>query len=86
MWQSIVAWARLLWNTGKEVVELQAEVESLLEKDRELYQYVQMLAIDNENLRRELQHEREKRADEIEKIELRLRLQISEELRRLPPS
>ncbi len=47
---------------------------------------IRALATQNELLRREFAHEREKRADEIEKLELRLRLQVSEELRRLPPS
>ena len=44
------------------------------------------LIAQNETLRCDLAQEREMRADELEKIELRLRLQMSEELRRLPPS
>ncbi len=83
MWEQLTGWIQLLWNTGKDVRELQDDVETLsadLEKACEL---IQVLATQNELLRRDLNQEREKRADELEKIELRL--QMSEELRRLPP-
>ena len=85
MWQQIGAWARLLWDTGEEVQRIRAEVRDLQLAQSDSNELIRALATQNELLRRELGHEREKRADEIEKIELRLRLQISEELRRLPP-
>ena len=85
MWEKLVDWIRLLWDTGTEVKELRADVEVLQANERRTNELIRALATQNELLRRELGHEREKRADEIEKIELRLRLQISEELRRLPP-
>lgn len=50
-----------------------------------MFKDARVLATQNELLRRDLAQKREKRADELEKIELRLRLQMSEELRRLPP-
>lgn len=91
MWQQIISWARLLWDTGEEVQRIRAEVKDLEIGQQDSHDFMRALATqnellrkDNESLRRELQHEREKRADELEKIELRLRLQISEEFRRLP--
>ncbi len=86
MWQQIVDWARLLWNTGEEVQDLRREVNDLQNRQSETNELIRVLATQNELLRRDLAGEREKRADELEKIELRLRLQMSEELRRLPPS
>ena len=86
MWQQIVAWARLLWDTGQEVQRIRDEVKGLQEAQSDTNELVRTLALQNELLRRDLAQEREKRADELEKIELRLRLQLSEELRRLPPS
>ena len=93
MWQQIVDWARLLWNTGEEVQDLRREVNDLQVRQSETNELIRVLATQNELLRRDLAQERrelaierEKRADDLEKIELRLRLQISEELRRLPPN
>ena len=85
MWQQIVDWARLLWNTGEEVQDLRREVNDMQLRQSETNELIRVLATQNELLRRDLAQEREKRADELEKIELRLRLQMSEELRRLPP-
>ena len=85
MWQQIVSWARLLWDTGEEVQRLRAEVRDLQLAQSDSNDLMRALATQSELLHREIQHEREKRADELEKIELRLRLQMSEELRRLPP-
>ena len=86
MWEQLIGWAQLLWNAGKDVRELQEDVETLHADLENAYELIQVLATQNELLRRDLVQEREKRADELEKIELRLRLQMSEELRRLPPS
>ena len=86
MWEQLTGWIQLLWNTGKDVRELQDDVEKLQASEKKIYEFMQVLATQNELLRRDLNQEREKRADDLEKIELRLRLQISEELRRLPPA
>ena len=96
MWEQLTGWFQLLWNTGKDVRELQDDVETLQANEEKTYELIRALATQNELLRRDLAaqnellrhdlaQEREKRADELEKIELRLRLQMSEELRRLPP-
>ncbi len=85
MWQQIVDWARLLWNTGEEVQDLRREVNDLQIAQSDTNNLIRVLATQNELLRRDLNQEREKRADDLEKVELRLRLQMSEELRRLPP-
>ena len=93
MWEQLIGWFQLLWNTGKDVRELQNDVEILHADLEKAYELIQVLATQNELIRRDLEQshrnlaqEREKRADDLEKIELRLRLQISEELRRLPPA
>ncbi len=85
MWQQIVDWARLLWNTGEEVQDLRREVNDLQLRQSEINELIHILATQNELLRRDLEGERQKRADDLEKIEVRLHLQISEELRPLPP-
>ncbi len=85
MWEQLTGWIQVLWNTGKDVRELQDDIENLQANEEKAYELIQALATQNELLRRDLNQEREKRADELEKIELRLRLQMSEELRRLPP-
>ena len=92
MWERLAAWFRLLWDARQKTAEHSAAIDELDETDRRILQIVQSLAMQNEllrkgneNLRFELQREKEKRADELEKVELRLRLQIAQELRRLPP-
>lgn len=67
---------QLSGNCRKSNQLLVRTVEFLFERDERR---------ENE-LEHRLRQESEKRADELEKIELRLRLQVSEELRHLPPS
>lgn len=53
MWEQLTGWIQLLWNAGKDVRELQEDVEKLsadLEKACEL---IQVLATQNELLRRD---------------------------------
>ena len=92
MWQKLISWARLLWDAGEEMQRIRTEVKDLHTGQSDSNELIRVLAIqnellrkDNEMLRGELRHERETRAAELEKLELRLRLQLSEELRRLPP-
>ena len=85
MWEKLTLWFRFLWDAGENLQEYGAAIEELRENDKRVLEMLRMLIAENEMLEQQLRHEREKRADELEKIELRLRLQISEELRRLPP-
>ena len=68
-----------------KIQRIQDAVKSLRRAQDNSTVLVHELALQNKLLRRELEREREKRADELEKIELRLRLELSQELRRLPP-
>jgi len=97
MWEKIAAWIRLLWDTGKQTEDNRADIKQFAEDQRRLFHLVQFLVGDNQKLRDDnqalrdelrqaLQHERELRERDIREIELKMRLQISEELRRLPPA
>lgn len=92
MWQRLIGWFKLLWDAGEKINEHTTAIGELGESDGQLLHLLQALATrlellqkDNEMLRQQLQHERQQQRDELKKIELRLRLQLSEELRRLPP-
>lgn len=95
MWERVVGWFRLLWDAGKSLEEHSAAIEELRSESQRLLSLVQVLAVENQQLRGDLQHERELRQEQIEslrreladsqeKIELRLRLELSEKLRQLP--
>lgn len=88
MWERLGGWFRLLWDAGEKFNQHSTAIDELQKSNQQLVQAIEYLL--ERNRRREdeveqrLRQESEKRADELEKIELRLRLQISEELRRLP--
>lgn len=91
MWQQIVAWFRLLWGMSDDVQRLRSDVRDLQLGEQYTHDFMTALAAqnellrkDNDMLRRELEIERERSVNESEKMELRLRLQISEELRLHP--
>jgi archaellum component FlaC len=86
MWERLIAWFQLLWNTGQEVRELRSDVERLQQNEYELYKLVRNLANQNNLLRQELRHERELHERDLKELKLEMRLQIAEELRRLPPT
>ena len=73
------------FKTLGEIQRLRERVNDLKLAQDKANEILNELSAQNEALGRDLAQEREKRADELEKIELRLRLQISEKLRRLPP-
>jgi hypothetical protein len=85
MGEKFVGWLKLLWDAGEKTVEHSAAIDDLQENDRRLLQLIQTLAGENERLRDELRHGRELRERDLRELKLELRLQISEELRRLPP-
>ena len=86
MWEKLAAWLRLLWEAGKQAEDNRADIKLLAEDQRRLFHVVQILVNDNQKLRDDLRHEHELRERDARELELKLRLQISEELRRLPPA
>ena len=81
--QGFLAAAR---HSTEESRKIAAENQRLIEElEQQLFQ-PEISRKDNELLWNALQHERELRERDIENLKLELRLQISEELRRLPPS
>jgi len=86
MWQQIINWVRLLWDTGKEFQQMRTELKDLQNDQRATYEFMQALANQNELLRQELRHERELRERDLKELKLEIRLQIAEGLRRLPPT
>ena len=86
MWEKLTGWLRLLWEAGEQTQKNTLSIEKLHANDERFLEYAKALAAENDLLRQALQHERELRERDIEKIKLELRLQISEELRRLPPA
>ncbi len=85
MLERLVGWFRLLWDAGKLLQEHTESIESSKENEQKMLAMMQALLSQNQELKRELQHEKELRAKDLENLELRLRLQISEQLRQLPP-
>jgi len=85
MWEKITGWSRLLWDAGQQTQENRADIKQLRADFARVFQAIQTLAVENETLRTALQHERELRLKDLENLELKLRLQIAEELHRLPP-
>lgn len=85
MGENLIDWFRLLWDSGRQLREQGAAIEELEEKTQYLVEIVQALNVENSRLHDKLQHERELRESHSRELELRLRLQIAEELRRLPP-
>jgi hypothetical protein len=85
MWEKLVLWFKFLWDAGEDLKVHGAAIEKLRKNDHRFLNLARTLITENASLKEQLAHEREKRADEMEKLELRLRLQISEELRKLPP-
>lgn len=85
MWEKLLNWARFLWDAGQKSEQNSrqiGEAQELSELNRLLY-----IQLEHE---RELRQEqikslRRELADSQEKIELRLRLELSERLRQLPP-
>ena len=93
MWEKLIGWLQFLWDSGREVKDNSKAIRELRRNDLELYEGMRALALqnellrkDNEALRQALQHEHELRERDIRELKLELRLQISEELRRLPPA
>ncbi len=86
MWERLIGWFHMMWDAGKKVEAHSGAIDELQESDRRIIRALQTLAAENDLLRQALQHERELRERDIEKIKLELRLQISEELRRLSPA
>ena len=92
MWEKLVGWLQLLWDAGKQAQDNRNDIRDLAQDHQDLSDVVRILATQNELMRGELEavraelrHERELRERENRETELKLRLQISEELRRLPP-
>lgn len=85
MWEKLTGWLRFLWEAGEQTQNNTLSIEKLHANDERFLEYAKALAHENELLRQALQHERELRERDIIELKLELRLQISEELRRLPP-
>ena len=86
MWERLIGWFHMMWDAGKKVEAHSDAIDELQESDRRIIRALQTLAAENELLRQALLHERELRERDGKELELKLRLQISEELRRLPPA
>ena len=90
MWEKVISWVNWLWDSGKEV---QTHGVAIKELDQNQRKFLELLSAvsrsqsdlfkDNEMLRQQLQHERELRERDIRELKTELRLQISEELRRI---
>ena len=90
MWERIASWFHWMWDSGKEVQSHGAAIKELDRNQLEFLEFMRAISNDqsslrkdNEMLRQQLQHERELRERDIRELKIELRLQISEELRRL---
>lgn len=92
MWENLVGWLHLLWDAGKQTQDNRNDIRDLAQDHEDLTNVIRVLATQNELLRKDLEavraelaHERALREAQGRELELKLRLQLSEELRRLPP-
>ena len=90
MWEKVISWLRWLWDSGQEVRHNSAAIRELDQNQRDFLEFLRSVSSnqndllkDNEMLRQQLQHERELRERDIKELKMELRLQISEELRRI---
>ncbi len=81
MWDKLFGWVRFLWNAGEETERTSAQGKRNQEQIEQLTQLVKLLIVGREHDRQlhqqEMQALHEKMADEQEKMELCLRLEIS---------
>ncbi len=85
MLEQLWDWARLLWNAGTDTAKNAEQLKVVQDEVAQLTELVQILAVKNAQLEREMEHLRALHRKDLE-IELRLRLELSEKLRQLPPS
>ena len=77
MWQRIYNFGRLVFNLSEDLKKSRENAERLEQEVRDLTAVVRQLAF-------ELQRTRENQAHEMEKIELRLKLELLQSGRELP--
>jgi hypothetical protein len=78
MWEKIYNFGRLLFNLGEDLKANRDNTERLEQEVRDLTTIVRQLAF-------ELQRSRENQTHELEKIELRLRLELLQSVKQLHP-
>ncbi len=85
MLKEIWASFRVLWNNGADTAKNADHIKNVEDELSQLSELVQILAVRDAQHERELTHQRELHQKELENVELRLRLELSEKLRQLPP-
>ncbi len=77
MWEKFYNFGRMLFNLSEDLKENRANTERLEQEMRDLTMLVRQLAF-------ELQRTRENQKHELEKIELRLKLEMLQSVKQLP--
>jgi hypothetical protein len=78
MWERIYNFGRMLFNLSEDLKDNRANTERLEQEVRDLTTVVRQLAF-------ELQRTRENQTHELEKMELRLKLEMLQTEKQLPP-
>jgi len=78
MWERIYNFGRMLFNLSEDLKDNRTNTERLEQEVRDLTMVVRQLAF-------ELQRTRENQSHELEKMELRLKLELLQSGRQLPP-
>ena len=78
MWEKIYNFGRMLFNLSEDLKANRDNTERLEQEVRDLTAVVRQMAF-------ELQRTRENQAHEMEKLELRLRLELLQRAKSLPP-
>ena len=92
MLERLIGWFRVVWDAGNTLESHSESFRELRQSDKEQLTAVQVLALQNQQLR----DERELRQTEVaalrrglaqmqQNLELRLRLEVSQAMRQLPP-
>ena len=79
------SWARLLRNSGADTQKTAEQSKTVQDEVDRLSELVQILAIEEAQREQKLNHLRARDGKDLENLELRLRLGLSEKLRYLLP-
>jgi len=88
MWERLLSWSKFLWNSGEQLDATSKQTKSNTEQLSEFSEAMRLLVVE-QNYRDQLHAQemaalKEKLLDEIEKLELRLRLEMERNRQLLP--
>ncbi len=84
MWQKLADLARVVWDNGAQTRRNTEAIAEMRAQLAEVTETLRLVISELRLLRAEIEHLKDNERHEREKMELRLRLEVSEKLRQLP--